>query len=772
MPKDIASDAVIQIQQGQPVELPNGAFVANAAFERQGEDLHMTSPDGQSIVIEDYFMQNPAPDLVTADGAFLPPEMVDAFLPPQYAGQYAQNASTMTDVSPAGKITEIMGEVTITRADGTKVVAEIGTVVMPGDVIETSEDGAANILFADNTTFAISESARLSVDEFTYSAAEQSGSSFFSMLQGMFVYTSGLIGKNDPGNVNIETPVGSIGIRGTVVAGDINPAGEESTITIVDGAIVLTNGGGTLELNDSFETASLTSYQSEPVNLGQISTDSFTQTYDSVAGVAGSTFTSLGGNTSDGSTSAPATASDTQEASPESEAGTAETQATSEGEVTPPPPTTTDVPPPPPPSETDGTQFNQDGSSFDQPSGSFLSPPPPHAVTQSRTTTRTTATGSTSTTTAPTPAPPPPQLNFQFSPYYTKGTTVITDDGIPVFGGAAPIGQVIGAANLMNVPASANIVYNLMYKQGPTGTWMSVDASGDIFGKTITYDPTPTPDPDGSYYLTPGNPIFNFDFSTGVLRLINPLGMTSELNGGFVFRMEAIDTSGGVTNTVATTNDFVLRLDPFNVGLFNSLHLGAATNGFQVGTDANDGDVTFGTTGTGGLTISTANQTVFTGAGNDRVLHGSSNAEIFLGSGNDLALVNNSNFGRVDGGLGVDRVILSSGATAYDFTNTAFNAKLSNVEVLEAVNGRVITLSLENIFNMTDINKTLTIKSNNTGQTSTLNIDIDQFTVTGTTTGSVTDTGVLNLQGTYNGQTVTLIIDQGTASDGIIVNNI
>jgi hypothetical protein len=35
------------------------------------------------------------------------------------------------------------------------------------------------------------------------------------MLQGAFVYVSGLIGKTDAGSVNIETPVGGVGIRGT-----------------------------------------------------------------------------------------------------------------------------------------------------------------------------------------------------------------------------------------------------------------------------------------------------------------------------------------------------------------------------------------------------------------------------------------------------------------------------------------------------------------------------------------------------------------------------
>ncbi|MCK5555147.1 MAG: FecR domain-containing protein, partial [Alphaproteobacteria bacterium] len=220
MPKDVSSDIRIEPVAGKPVELPNGNFIANAEMTRVGTDLHLSSPDGQTIVVEGYFTQDPAPDLITADGARMSPQLVDSFLPPEHIGQYASSGQITNDASAAGKITEVIGEAHIVRSDGTQILATIGTSVFQGDVIETSKTGAVNILFADNTTFAVSESARLAVDQFVYNSAEQSGSSFFSMLQGMFVYTSGMIGKSDPGNVSIETPVGSIGIRGTVVAGE------------------------------------------------------------------------------------------------------------------------------------------------------------------------------------------------------------------------------------------------------------------------------------------------------------------------------------------------------------------------------------------------------------------------------------------------------------------------------------------------------------------------------------------------------------------------
>ena len=291
MPKDLPiTDLNIQITEGAPVELPSADLLVDAAYQRDGEDLVLELDNGQSVTVEGYFGTTAAPALMTPDGARVTPEMVDSFLKPAHAGEYASSTTTVSDAGTIGQISEVVGTVLITRADGSEVIAEPGTLIMQGDVIETSGDGAANIVFADNTNFAISEDARLSVDEFSYDTASQEGSSFFSMLKGAFVYTSGMIGKDDPGNVSIETPAGSIGIRGTVVMGKIDPTGQDSEITIIDGAVVITNAAGTVELDDSLETVKLGDYNTEPVMMGQISPEQAQQTYESLRSVSGSTF--------------------------------------------------------------------------------------------------------------------------------------------------------------------------------------------------------------------------------------------------------------------------------------------------------------------------------------------------------------------------------------------------------------------------------------------------------------------------------------------------
>lgn len=102
---------------------------------------------------------------------------------------------------------------------------------------------------------------------------------------------SGLIGREDPDDVTIDTPAGSIGIRGTTVAGDVD-AGE---IMVLDGAIVLrAMDGSEMVLAIPFETARFGGGDGGGiVHIGQTSAEAFSQRFHSIRSVAGSTFNSV-----------------------------------------------------------------------------------------------------------------------------------------------------------------------------------------------------------------------------------------------------------------------------------------------------------------------------------------------------------------------------------------------------------------------------------------------------------------------------------------------
>ncbi len=238
------------------IELPSSDFIADANMTRDGDNLILQTPNGEVAVIEGYFSADPAPLLASPDGAVLTPNLVQAFA--HSPMEFAAN-DTASDESPIGAVEEVKGNVTVTRADGTVESVAIGTPIYQGDVVETDANGAVNIVFMDETSMAISENARMAIDEYSYDPATESGTTNFSVLRGLFVFTSGLIGRDDPDDVKIDTPVGSIGIRGTIIAGNIDPNGE-SSITVLEGAIVVTNGEGDVTLSQAFETVKLNGF--------------------------------------------------------------------------------------------------------------------------------------------------------------------------------------------------------------------------------------------------------------------------------------------------------------------------------------------------------------------------------------------------------------------------------------------------------------------------------------------------------------------------------
>lgn len=261
-------------------EVESGKFIKDANASREGQDLVLTAPDGQTVVIEDYFVSEPRPNIVSPEGDMLTPNLVNSFL--KAAPVYASNA-TMSDESPVGAISELSGDATITRVDGSVVEVNVGTPVYQGDIVETAGEGSLNIVFIDETNFSISRNARLAIDEYVYDAENHDSTAEVSILKGLFAYTSGMIGKKDPGDVDINTPKGSIGIRGTIIAGDAD-SGE---VTLIEGEIVLrTHSGYEMRLTEGFETAQFDSGTGSINHVGQLDLGGIEARYASIQQVA------------------------------------------------------------------------------------------------------------------------------------------------------------------------------------------------------------------------------------------------------------------------------------------------------------------------------------------------------------------------------------------------------------------------------------------------------------------------------------------------------
>ncbi|MEW6521604.1 MAG: FecR domain-containing protein [Thermodesulfobacteriota bacterium] len=120
----------------------------------------------------------------------------------------------------AGRVKNVQGSVSVKR-QGMMLPAERGMKIHVDDVISTGKDGAVGIILQDNTIFSLGPESELELKEFVFAPDTGRFSMLAKMIKGTFVYMSGLIGKLSPGSATIETPVGTIAIRGTRFAAKI-----------------------------------------------------------------------------------------------------------------------------------------------------------------------------------------------------------------------------------------------------------------------------------------------------------------------------------------------------------------------------------------------------------------------------------------------------------------------------------------------------------------------------------------------------------------------
>ena len=228
----------LETQNPESIILPAAEFVTDAALVRHNDDLILTLPDGREQVVEGYFAADPRPTLTLEDSnAALTPELVQSFL--QEINFSGEGSATATDSqgNAIGNVETVIGEVTALR-NGAKITLEAGDLVFQGDIIETDTAGSAKLRFIDETVFSISEDARLALDKMVFDPETAEGETILSMLKGGFLFISGQIAKTDPSDMQVVTPVATIGIRGTIVTGNVSP-GESFEFSVVDGAIAV-----------------------------------------------------------------------------------------------------------------------------------------------------------------------------------------------------------------------------------------------------------------------------------------------------------------------------------------------------------------------------------------------------------------------------------------------------------------------------------------------------------------------------------------------------
>ncbi|MBT5779077.1 MAG: hypothetical protein HOI02_06685 [Rhodospirillaceae bacterium] len=252
--------------------VPGGSALLRAEFFPSGGDLLIVMPDGSRIFVLDYYAAPLPTTLMTEGGAALPYDLVNILAGPHAPGQYAQS-ETGLQAAPIGRVDESVGDATATRVDGTTVTLTKNSPVFEGDILETGAGGAVALVFIDETEFSLGEEGRMVLDELIFDSASLEGSSTFSVVQGVFVFVSGEIAAHNPDEMMVRTPVATLGIRGTKVAGRAATEGELNTVTMmpedggaVTGAITVSTQSATITLNTAYQTTAVSSVFDAPAD--------------------------------------------------------------------------------------------------------------------------------------------------------------------------------------------------------------------------------------------------------------------------------------------------------------------------------------------------------------------------------------------------------------------------------------------------------------------------------------------------------------------------
>jgi hypothetical protein len=153
----------------------------------------------------------------------------------------AATAQVGPEAKPIGNVVIVVGSVTIEHTAGVALLAKLapsagnarpGDAVYIGDVIQTGADGKAGITFTDGTAFNISNNARIVMDAFVYDPNGKANATVLSLSKGTFTLVAGQVAKT--GTMKIETPVATLGIRGTTPHVEIADDGTVSFATLIE----------------------------------------------------------------------------------------------------------------------------------------------------------------------------------------------------------------------------------------------------------------------------------------------------------------------------------------------------------------------------------------------------------------------------------------------------------------------------------------------------------------------------------------------------------
>lgn len=117
------------------------------------------------------------------------------------------------------------------------------------DTITSDTNSSGEVSFTDDSALALQENSTVKIDQYSHKKDNPTTDTFVvNVIKGGFRTVTGAISKNNPGGYKATTPVGTIGVMGTMFSLYYNPANGDLAAKLDKGSIVVSNKNGDVTL--------------------------------------------------------------------------------------------------------------------------------------------------------------------------------------------------------------------------------------------------------------------------------------------------------------------------------------------------------------------------------------------------------------------------------------------------------------------------------------------------------------------------------------------
>lgn len=161
------------------------------------------------------------------------------------AGLMTATLSAAGDRPGVGGVERLEREATATFEADTRQLA-VEDAVFFQDLLETSEQARLTVALADGTRLTLGENASLRIDEFVYTPDSSTARLGLSVLEGAFQFVGGDAENMENSEIEINTGVGTLGVRGTTVWG--GRIDGSFGVFVLEGSVTVRNEAGEVSL--------------------------------------------------------------------------------------------------------------------------------------------------------------------------------------------------------------------------------------------------------------------------------------------------------------------------------------------------------------------------------------------------------------------------------------------------------------------------------------------------------------------------------------------